>query len=166
MNWRRRKAGTVRLSFPGLGPMVIKRNKGGAAMANDWKELIGKLRVKPGDKVKLKASDTRGKDLFSNEEETRAAIAALAADINDLQDRLYAERRRSLLVVLQGIDSSGKDGTIRDVFNATGPSVFPSPRSAGQPSWTLRTIISGVSTPPARAAARSASSTGPITRTC
>ena len=44
-----------------------------------------------------------------------------AAEIDRLQDILYAEGRRALLVVLQGTDTSGKDGTIRDVFNATGP---------------------------------------------
>ena len=44
-----------------------------------------------------------------------------AARINELQDRLYAEGKQALLVVLQGIDTSGKDGTVRSVFNATGP---------------------------------------------
>jgi PPK2 family polyphosphate:nucleotide phosphotransferase len=43
------------------------------------------------------------------------------AAIDTLQDRLYAERQRALLVILQGTDTSGKDGTIRKVFNQTGP---------------------------------------------
>ena len=90
-------------------------------MADQSQELIDKLRVKPGDKVKLRASDARGNGFFKNEEETRAATAGLAKHINALQDRLYAEGQRSLLVVLQGMDTSGKDGTIRHVFNATGP---------------------------------------------
>ncbi len=38
-----------------------------------------------------------------------------------LQDRLFAEGKRALLVVLQGIDCSGKDGTVRAVFNPCGP---------------------------------------------
>jgi PPK2 family polyphosphate:nucleotide phosphotransferase len=90
-------------------------------MADKIKDLIDALRVKPGDKVKLKDKDARGEGLFPDEQETRAATAALAEDINALQDRLYAERKRAILVVLQGMDTSGKDGTIRDVFNATGP---------------------------------------------
>ena len=45
-----------------------------------------------------------------------ASIDALATDIDRLQDVLYADRRFKLLVVLQGTDTSGKDGTIRGVF--------------------------------------------------
>jgi PPK2 family polyphosphate:nucleotide phosphotransferase len=44
-----------------------------------------------------------------------------AMAIDALQDRLYAEGKRALLVVLQGIDCSGKDGTVRAVFNCCGP---------------------------------------------
>ena len=43
------------------------------------------------------------------------------AAIDKLQDRLYAEGKRALLVVLQGIDTAGKDGTIKHVFKETGP---------------------------------------------
>src|SRR6185295_4665327 len=42
------------------------------------------------------------------------------AVIDRLQDRLYAEGKRALLVVLQGIDTAGKDGTIKHVFKETG----------------------------------------------
>lgn len=47
-----------------------------------------------------------------------------AADVErlaELQDRLYAEGRRALLVVLQGLDASGKDGTIRHVMSGVNP---------------------------------------------
>ena len=39
----------------------------------------------------------------------------------DLQERLYAERKRSILIVLQGLDTSGKDGTVRHVFRHMNP---------------------------------------------
>jgi PPK2 family polyphosphate:nucleotide phosphotransferase len=41
--------------------------------------------------------------------------------LSELQERLFAERRRSLLVVLQGLDTSGKDGTIKHVFSSVNP---------------------------------------------
>ena len=83
--------------------------------------IIAKLQIKPGARVKLNERDPRDSSLFGDEQETKAATAALAEDIDVLQDRLYAEGSRALLVVLQGTDTSGKDGTIRGVFNATGP---------------------------------------------
>ncbi len=43
------------------------------------------------------------------------------ARLTDLQDRLYAENRRSLLVVLQGLDASGKDGTVKHVMSGVNP---------------------------------------------
>lgn len=50
-----------------------------------------------------------------------AEIAGLRERLNDLQDMLYADRRFAFLVVLQGIDTSGKDGTIKSVFQEVGP---------------------------------------------
>jgi len=50
-----------------------------------------------------------------------AEIAALRIRLNDLQDLLYADRRYALLVVLQAIDTGGKDGTIKSVFQEVGP---------------------------------------------
>ena len=46
----------------------------------------------------------------------KAAVGSLAAELNRLQDVFYADRRFRLLVILQGTDTSGKDGTIRGVF--------------------------------------------------
>lgn len=46
----------------------------------------------------------------------KAAVEALALELDALQNLLYADRRHKLLVVLQGTDAAGKDGTIRSVF--------------------------------------------------
>lgn len=51
----------------------------------------------------------------------KTRIATLAERIDTLQDMLYADRRFKMLVVLQGTDTSGKDGTIRGVFGRTSP---------------------------------------------
>jgi PPK2 family polyphosphate:nucleotide phosphotransferase len=90
-------------------------------MADQEQALIEKLRVEPGETIRLRDRNPRDKSPFADEQETKAATAALAKDIDTLQDRLYAEGSRALLVILQGTDTSGKDGTIRSVFNATGP---------------------------------------------
>lgn len=65
--------------------------------------------------------DCRGGKFFDSETEARALTQENAKAIDALQDRLYAEGTRALLVILQGMDTSGKDGTIRGVFNKTGP---------------------------------------------
>ena len=52
---------------------------------------------------------------------TEAAIPALHQQLGALQDRLWAENRQSLLVVLQAMDTGGKDGTIRHVFEGVNP---------------------------------------------
>ena len=64
---------------------------------------------KPSDKPFSKGDKTQDK----------AAVEALAIELDTLQDLFYADRRHKLLVVLQGTDTSGKDGTIRGVFGRT-----------------------------------------------
>jgi PPK2 family polyphosphate:nucleotide phosphotransferase len=51
--------------------------------------------------------------------EDKRSVDELAIELDTLQDLLYADRRYKLLVVLQGTDTSGKDGTIRGVFGRT-----------------------------------------------
>lgn len=51
----------------------------------------------------------------------RAQLDVLALELGELQNMLYAEGRRKVLLVLQGMDTSGKDGTIRWVFSRTSP---------------------------------------------
>jgi PPK2 family polyphosphate:nucleotide phosphotransferase len=77
--------------------------------------------VEPGAKSKLSKRDTVGDDLYADKDEAKSKTDECSKAIDKLQDRLYAEGRRSLLVVLQGIDTAGKDGTVRGVFNQCGP---------------------------------------------
>lgn len=86
-----------------------------------WKDVDAAVRVAPGKAAKLDKRDCVGAELFADKKAAQESCANCAEAINDLQDRLWAERRRALLVVLQGIDTSGKDGTVRGVFNACGP---------------------------------------------
>jgi PPK2 family polyphosphate:nucleotide phosphotransferase len=53
--------------------------------------------------------------------EDKAAVEALAQALDELQNLFYADRRHKVLVVLQGMDTSGKDGTVRGVFGRTSP---------------------------------------------
>jgi PPK2 family polyphosphate:nucleotide phosphotransferase len=57
----------------------------------------------------------------SDKTEDKQRVVRMAERIAELQDIFYAERKRKLLVILQGIDSSGKDGTVRGVFGRTDP---------------------------------------------
>jgi hypothetical protein len=85
------------------------------------KDHLNAYRIKLGDKVDLGAIDPADTSVVGGAESARAALSEAVEAINLLQDCLYAEGQRSLLVILQGMDTSGKDGTVRGVFNATGP---------------------------------------------
>ena len=56
-----------------------------------------------------------------DKEQGEAALAPLAAEIGELQELLFAAREQSVLVVLQGVDASGKDGTVRAVLRDVNP---------------------------------------------
>jgi PPK2 family polyphosphate:nucleotide phosphotransferase len=84
------------------------------------KPLANELIVKPGSKIKLAKidpGDTCGYKKESAEEHLTRNLGRLSG----LQYRLYAEAKRSVLVVLQGIDAGGKDGTIRHVMSGMNP---------------------------------------------
>lgn len=84
------------------------------------KHLERELIVKAGSKIKLAKidpGDTHGVDKKSALDRLPKNLERLSV----LQYMLYAESRRSLLVVLQGIDAGGKDGTIRHVMSGLNP---------------------------------------------
>ena len=84
------------------------------------RKLADALRVKPGSKVDLGRFDA-GQTLGHDKVSAQATEAELEARLTSLQERLWAEAKHPVLIVLQGIDASGKDGTIRKVMDAFSP---------------------------------------------
>lgn len=78
------------------------------------------IKVAPGSTLSLRAIDTRAPKHIERDE-AEARFAALALELADLEDLLYAAQRHAVLIVLQGLDTSGKDGTIRKVFREVDP---------------------------------------------
>ena len=60
-------------------------------------------------------------DLFDDKDDAEDLIKDNAKEIADLAHRLYAEAGRSVIIVLQGMDTSGKDGTTEAIFHRTPP---------------------------------------------
>jgi len=85
------------------------------------KSFASKFIAVPGKKFSLSALDPRDDNAFDDKDKAKEQLLRDAVAIDGLQDRLFAEGKRALLVVLQGIDCSGKDGTVRAVFNPCGP---------------------------------------------
>lgn len=79
---------------------------------------------KPGSRIKLAGIDPRHVEGDWTKESAAERIAANTERSRDLAFRLYAENRRALLLVLQGMDTSGKDGTIRTVMTGINPQSF------------------------------------------
>lgn len=77
--------------------------------------------IKPGTRVRLKQIAPDDKGPFKNAEDAIKETKLLCAELNKLQYLLYAEQRRALLVILQGMDTSGKDGAIRKVLGDLSP---------------------------------------------
>ena len=74
-----------------------------------------------GARVRLKDWPTRVQPACDSEDAYRKLLAKHVARLNDLQELLYASNRNSLLVVFQGMDTSGKDGVIKHVMSGVNP---------------------------------------------
>ncbi len=70
--------------------------------------------------IKLSAISTRAPKDF-DKQETKEKLLSILEKLDALQNLLYAESKHSILVVIQGMDASGKDGTIRNVFGKLNP---------------------------------------------
>src|SRR5262245_7113553 len=71
-------------------------------------------------KISLKDFDTRAPKQF-DKMETKEKLPGMLQQLDQLQNLLYAENKHSVLIVLQGMDGSGKDGVIRNVFTSMNP---------------------------------------------
>ena len=101
------------------------------------KSFASKFIAVPGKKFSLAAHDPRDDSAFDDKDKAKEQLLRDAVAIDGLQDRLFAEGKQALLVVLQGIDCSGKDGTVRAVFNPSGP-LGVTVKSFGVPSEVER----------------------------
>ena len=87
-------------------------------------KLRSALRVAPGSRVDLSKIDPGNTHGF-DKEGGKVVVDGLLDRLTELQERLWAEQQRAVLVVLQGIDAAGKDGTIRKVMTAFNPQGCP-----------------------------------------
>lgn len=71
-------------------------------------------------KKSLSTISTKAPKSF-NKEQTKKELTKLKLRLEELQNLLYAEGKHALLVILQGMDASGKDGAIKNVFDAVNP---------------------------------------------
>lgn len=76
--------------------------------------------VRPGEKVKLDTIDPR-QDGGLDRAKAEAELEQLALEIDTLQELLFGAGTHSVLVIMQGMDTSGKDGTTRKVFSQVSP---------------------------------------------
>src|SRR3954463_12513411 len=85
------------------------------------KSFASRFRIEPGSHAHLSRRNPASLKPFPDREAAEKQSVKDGEAIDALQDRLYAEGKRALLVVLQGIDTAGKDGTIKHVFREAGP---------------------------------------------
>ena len=79
-------------------------------------------KVQPGTEIDLKAWDPRDDGAFDGDKEAgKQVLKMLGKRLADLKELLYAESKRKILLVLQAMDTGGKDGTIRKVLGRVNP---------------------------------------------
>jgi PPK2 family polyphosphate:nucleotide phosphotransferase len=86
------------------------------------RELVRPFRVEPGATVSLRELDPGHTAHFRREQDAAAELRLGIELLAEYQDRLAAQRTHALLVILQGLDASGKDGTIKHVMTGVNPS--------------------------------------------
>jgi len=80
-----------------------------------------RYRIEPGDRVSLAAIDPDETEHYQKKKHVGRELEKQRRRIQDLQERLYAENEQGMLIVLQAMDTGGKDGTIKHVFGGINP---------------------------------------------
>jgi PPK2 family polyphosphate:nucleotide phosphotransferase len=80
-----------------------------------------RFRARAGRKINLKKWPTEIKPLCASKEDYKERLDGQAAELSELQQLLYAHNRYALLIILQAMDSAGKDGAIRHVMSGVNP---------------------------------------------
>jgi len=84
---------------------------------------MDKYLIKPDKKIKLSEWNTRETSLWEkNKEDAKSELIKINEEVEKLQELLFAEKKHKLLIVLQAMDTGGKDGVIRSVFEGVNPS--------------------------------------------
>lgn len=79
-------------------------------------------RIRPDSPIQLAQIDANPRpDMPTEKAIAKEALSAIHQRLSDLQQRFFVDRRKKLLIVLQGMDTSGKNGTIRHVFRGVNP---------------------------------------------
>jgi PPK2 family polyphosphate:nucleotide phosphotransferase len=78
-------------------------------------------RVRPGEPFHLADIDPNASESYESKKDVEAELERQRERLQKLQERLFAEQQRSLLIVLQAMDTGGKDGTIKHVFQGINP---------------------------------------------
>lgn len=78
-------------------------------------------RVHPKEEVALSDIDPDTREHYKKKKDVKEELQYQRDRLGQLQERLYAENKRSLLIVLQAMDTGGKDGTIKHVFSGVNP---------------------------------------------
>lgn len=79
------------------------------------------FRVHAGDKVNLKKWPTDINAIYDSKKDYKKQLKSQVTQLSELQRRLYASNRYSILIIFQAMDSAGKDGTIRHIMSGINP---------------------------------------------
>ncbi len=83
---------------------------------------MDRYRVKPNEKIKLEKLDPADRSAYEGDKEkAQEDLAKLNDKLEEYQEMLYAEHKHRVLIVLQAMDTGGKDGVIRRVFDGVNP---------------------------------------------
>jgi PPK2 family polyphosphate:nucleotide phosphotransferase len=83
---------------------------------------LNSLRIKPGSKLHLDEIDPSDTKVYDGDKQKAGKVLLeMSGEMTGLQERLFAEHKHAVLIILQGMDTSGKDGVISHVFEGVNP---------------------------------------------